>query len=128
MSDKRTILIAEDDALLQKMYRMKFIVEGYNVQTAGDGRAALEKLKDFPPDVVLLDILMPRLDGMQVLSQMKHDEILKGIPVIMLTNQSSIDKVQEAVSIGADGYLIKSQKTPNEVVHFVNDVMTRRLQ
>jgi adenylate cyclase len=128
MSGKRTILIAEDDALLQKMYRMKFIIEGYEVQTASDGRAALDRLREFRPDVVLLDIMMPRLNGLQVLSQMKQDEALKGVPVIMLTNLSSIDKVNEAVAMGAEGYLIKSQKTPNEVVRFVNGVISERSQ
>lgn len=119
----KTVLIAEDDVILQKMYKNKFSLEGYEVLLANDGFEALQCLSEHKPDAMLLDIMMPVLGGLQVLERAKEDESLWGVPVIMLTNLSSVDKIGKAVELGAKAYIIKSERTPFEVVQVVNDVI-----
>lgn len=125
MSHKPRILIVEDDGLLQKMYKMKFILEGYEVDTADDGEEGLSKAREHTPDIMLLDILMPKLNGLQVLGELRRDRALASVPVVMLTNLSNMDKVEQAIGMGAAGYLVKSGTTPKDVLDFVKDTMAR---
>lgn len=113
----KKILIAEDDAFIRDIYEMKFSQEGFEVVVAEDGVDAMEKLKKEIPDIILLDIIMPNMDGTQVFKKIKSIDVLKNIPIIMLTNISKDkeDAVND-VENGADGYLIKSHFTPSEVV------------
>jgi CheY-like chemotaxis protein len=113
------ILLVEDDTILVEMYQAKFELEGHEVSVATNGEECLAILKDFQPELILLDILMPKLNGFHVLKEIKKQPDLRHIPVILLTNlgQAEVDMNQElAKALGVNDYLIKSHHTPDEVV------------
>ena len=113
------ILLVEDDAILVEMYQAKFELEGHDVRIATNGEECLNILKEFEPELILLDILMPKLNGFHVLKEIKKQPDLRQIPVILLTNlgQAEVDMNQElAKALGVNDYLIKSHHTPDEVV------------
>lgn len=120
---KKKILIVEDDSFIRDIYQTKFDQEGFEVIATEDGIIALEKIKEFTPDIILLDIIMPMMDGIDVLRAIKNEERLKDIPVIMLTNISEKESVDEGREIGANDYLIKSNFTPSEVVRKVKTLL-----
>jgi DNA-binding response OmpR family regulator len=106
------ILLIEDDALLIRMYKKKLELDGYNVTTANNGEEGLSKFKKEDPDLVLLDVMMPKMNGFEVLENVKADEQLKKIPVILLTNLGSDDEdIERGLELGAAAYLIKSYST-----------------
>lgn len=110
------ILIVEDDPFLSKMYKKKFEVGGFEVQVAEDGVSGLEKMKSFTPDLVLMDIMMPKLNGIEAMEKAKADPSLSKIPVLILTNLSTAADASMAVKKGAAGFLVKSDVTPAQVV------------
>lgn len=113
------ILLVEDDTILVEMYQAKFELEGHDVSVATNGEECLTILKEFQPELILLDILMPKLNGFHVLKEIKKQPGLRQIPVILLTNlgQAEVDMNQElAKALGVNDYLIKSHHTPDEVV------------
>ncbi|MDB5178459.1 MAG: hypothetical protein JWN01_402 [Patescibacteria group bacterium] len=113
------ILLVEDDTILVEMYQAKFELEGHEVRVATNGEECLAVLKEFQPELILLDILMPKLNGFHVLKEIKKQPDLRQIPVILLTNlgQAEVDMNQElAKALGVNDYLIKSHHTPDEVV------------
>lgn len=117
------ILIVEDDRYISKMYQLKLSLEGYDVQVAENGKEGVEKIKEFMPDVVLLDILMPELDGFEVLKIIKEDATTKDIPVLIMSNLGQEDHVQKGMKLGAVGYVVKSQYTPSKVVEKIKSVI-----
>ena len=114
--DKKKLLIVEDDAFIRDIYQTRFQQEGFEVMTAENGLVALEKMAQTIPDVVLLDVMMPYMDGMEVLKSIKANERLKRVPVIMLTNVSEKIKIEQAYDFGADELLTKSNFIPSEIV------------
>lgn len=118
--DKKTILLVEDDSFVTEIYETKIRKEGFEVVAVENGLKAVEILKNITPNLILLDIIMPYMDGLEVLKKVKSDERLKKIPVILLTNLSEKEKIEEALGIGADDYLIKSHFTPSEVIGKIN--------
>jgi DNA-binding response OmpR family regulator len=121
--DSKKILIVEDDMFIRDIYQVKFSQEGFDVTTAEDGIKALEILEQMVPDIILLDIIMPYMNGMEVLKKIKEKDSLKKIPIIMLTNISEKEKVTEGTELGIDDYIIKSHFTPSEVVKKVNALL-----
>lgn len=117
------VLIVEDDEILQKMYSVKFRNDGFEVEIAGDGLEGLLKMKSFLPDVVLMDVMMPKLDGISAVGRAKADESIKQIPIIMLTNLSGVQDVDVAIQKGALLYIIKSNFTPSQIVAKVEEVL-----
>ena len=114
------ILIIEDDLMLAKMYQTKFEVEKIAAEIAGTGKEALQKAKAGDYRLILLDILLPEVDGFEILKQLKRDDQTKDIPVIILTNLGTSQiLVKEGMKLGAADYLIKSQVSANEVVQKV---------
>jgi CheY-like chemotaxis protein len=113
---KKKIMIVEDDSFVMDIYQTKLSQEGYEVLPAENGAEAIKKLEKEIPDLILLDIIMPYIDGLQVLRKIKADEKLKDIPVILLTNLSQKENINEGLGLGADDYLIKSHFTPSEVL------------
>lgn len=124
--EKKKILLVEDDVFIRDIYYTKFSQEGFDVTTADNGLEALKKLEEMVPDVMLLDIVMPYMDGIEVLKEMKENEDWKKIPVIMLTNISEKDRLTETMQQGIDGYLIKSHFTPSEVVAKVHALLLKK--
>lgn len=109
------ILLVEDDQVLLKMYQDKFTLEGFEVLTAIDGQGGLLKMRQDCPDIVLLDLLMPKVSGFELLKEAKDDPEVNHIPIIILTN--IIADAQDLVkNWGADYFLLKANTTPEEVV------------
>ncbi len=116
------IMLVEDDAILVEMYQAKFELEGHEIMVATNGEECLDLLGGYQPDLILLDILMPKLNGFHVLKEIKKRPGLRAIPVILLTNlgEAEVDMNQElAGALGVNDYLIKSHHTPDEVVEKV---------
>ena len=123
MSDgKKTIMIVEDDIFVMDIYKTKLSNEGFKLLTADNGKQAIEKIEKGTviPDLILLDIVMPYVDGLTVLKEIQKNETWKLIPVILLTNLSQKKEIKEGFELGAKDYLIKSHFTPSEVVEKVN--------
>jgi DNA-binding response OmpR family regulator len=106
------VLFVEDDADLAEMYRLKLELDGYTVIRAADGEEGLRMAKESHPDIIFLDIRLPRMDGFQVLEQMRADEELKHIPVIILSNYGESELVERGLKLGALEYLIKAETSP----------------
>lgn len=123
MNEKAKVMVVEDDVFVMDIYRTKLAQEGYEVFSASDGKEAMEKMKSNKPDLILLDILMPNMNGMEVLQKMKDSEDLKNIPVILLTNLSQQEEISKGINLGANDYLIKSHFTPSEVVEKIKNCL-----
>lgn len=123
---KGTVLIVEDDSFLRKLLVEKLRHEGFDTAEAAGGKEALEYLKREKPLVVLLDLVMPGIDGFQVLQEMKQDQKNKNIPVIVLSNLGEQDNVNRAKSLGADDYLIKAHFILDEIVERVSTLIAKR--
>lgn len=124
--DRKTILLVEDDAFVSDIYQTKISSEGFNVILAENGLEAIKKLEKNIPDLILLDIIMPYMDGMETLRKIKSEEKWKKIPIILLTNLSEKERIEEALGIGAEDFLIKSHFTPSEVISKVNMVLKNK--
>jgi len=118
------ILIIEDDALLSRMYQTIFQTNNYEVEMAGDGEEGMVKAQSSHPTLILLDIMMPRLNGLQFLERFKNDPDLKDIPVVVLTNLAGNEDVQTALKLGAVRYIIKSEHKPKQVEEIVRGILT----
>ncbi len=127
--EKQKVLIAEDDVFISEMYNTKMSEEGFAVLTANDGEEALNIIKKEKPEVILLDILMPKIDGWDVLKKITSDSNLKSKSVvIMLTNLGEEANVKKAEKLGADDYLIKSLHTPEEVVNKIKNLLDNKFK
>ncbi len=115
-SQKKVVLLVEDDIFIREIYDRKITAEGYEVELAKDGVEAINFLKKQIPDLILLDIVMPRMDGREVLAKLKSHKEWKNIPVIMLTNLSEKEEIEEELGQGVDEYIIKAHFTPSEVM------------
>ncbi|MDD3607254.1 MAG: response regulator [Candidatus Moranbacteria bacterium] len=113
---KIKILVVEDDIFISEMYNVKLSSSGFDVDMAEDGEEALKKIASDDYDVILLDIIMPKINGWDVLEKIKDDKKKKGYKIIMLTNVDDQEDIRKAIENGADDYLIKSLFTPGEVV------------
>jgi len=111
-----TILIIEDDKFLRDLIAQKLIREGYEVSEAIDGETGIKKVKEEKPALVLLDLILPGIDGFEVLSRMKEDPALTQIPVVILSNLGQREDVERGIKMGAVDYLIKAHFTPREII------------
>jgi CheY-like chemotaxis protein len=110
--DDVRVLVVEDDALVAQMYRLKLELDGYLVDIAEDGLAALEKARSLQPDIIFLDIRLPKLDGLSVLERLREDPATQHTPVVILSNWNEKELVERGIKLGALDHLIKSQTTP----------------
>jgi len=120
---KPTILIIEDDADLLELYSIKFKQEGFLPIEAKNGREGLEEIKKKKPDIILLDILMPKMDGFEFLKTLKEEMKILDIPIVILSNLSQEFEIQEGYRLSAVRYLVKANYTPEEVVEEVKQVL-----
>lgn len=116
---KPRVLIVEDDSFLAGMYLTKFGLEGFSVELASDGKEGVRKAKEWRPDIIMLDVVLPVMDGFAVLEAIKTDADTKTIPVILLTNLGQKGDVERGLSLGAVDYLIKAHFMPSEVIEKV---------
>lgn len=125
MADKKVnILLVEDDVFLANIYKTKFTMEGFEVIHADNGESAIVEANKKKPDIILLDILLPKKDGFAVLAELKKETSeVKDIPVILLTNLGQKDDVEKGLEIGAEDYLIKAHFKPSEVVEKVRKIL-----
>ncbi|HBU06664.1 MAG TPA: response regulator [Candidatus Magasanikbacteria bacterium] len=125
MADKKIISVhlVEDDTFLANIYKTKFEMEGFKITHSENGEAGLNDIKKKKPDIVLLDILLPKMDGFVVLQEIKKDPDTKDIPVILLTNLGQKDDVEKGLEMGASDYLIKAHFKPSEVVEKVREIL-----
>lgn len=113
----QTILIIEDDFFVRDLYNRAFKRKGYNCIVAVDGVEGLAKVKSVNPNIVLLDIMLPKENGIDVLKEIKGpNSTIKAVPVYLLTNLGQEEIIKDAFKIGADGYLLKAKMTPDQVV------------
>ena len=118
------LLLVEDDPLMVRMYQRKLINDGYEVEVAVNGEDGLVKIRSFFPDLVLLDVMMPKVNGLQVLERVKSDPSISKIPIIILTNLGgSQEDIERGLELGAVAYLVKSAYRPDEVVAKVKEVL-----
>lgn len=126
MAQKGKILLIEDDPNLSKMYEKKFSLDGFEIVTAFDGWDGLKKTVSEKPDLVLLDILLPGLDGIALFKKMRSQTETFNTPVILLTNVGEEDAIYECFKLGAVDYLVKADYTPAQVVKKVEDFLGER--
>jgi CheY-like chemotaxis protein len=117
------LLIVEDDPLMSRMYQKIFKFEGYNVDVAGDGEEGLDKVRKLKPSLVLLDIMMPKMNGMEVLRKLKLDPDTKSIPIVVLTNLAGQQDAEKALTLGAVKYIVKSEYEPKQVANMVKEIL-----
>jgi two-component system response regulator VicR len=116
MSDKSKIVIVEDDEHIAKVYRLKLESEGMDSVTAGDGEEAVEKIFSEKPDLVLLDLMLPKKDGFWVLEEVRKNPQFLNTPIIVLSNRWEQSDKERALVLGATDYLVKIDTTIGEVV------------
>ena len=112
MSEDVRVLFIEDDPTVAQMYKLKLELDGYRVVMAKDGEEGLQSATDDPPDIIFLDIRLPKMDGFAVLESLRSDERTQHVPVVILSNYGERELVERGLKLGALEYLIKSQTTP----------------
>lgn len=112
----KKILIIEDDKFLRELIGQKLLKEGYDIVDAVDGEQGIKSIKNEKPDLVLLDLILPGVDGFEVLTKIKEDSKIAQIPVIILSNLGQKDDIEKGLKMGAVDYLIKAHFTPGEII------------
>jgi CheY-like chemotaxis protein len=118
-----SLLIIEDDPLMARMYEKAFKFESYEVVVAHDGEEGIAKAREIKPTIILLDVMMPKMNGLEVLDQLKADALIRSIPVVVLTNLAGEQDAEMALSKGAVRYIIKSEQDPKEVTDIVKQIV-----
>jgi len=121
----KKILIIEDDKFLRELISKKLLKEGHTVNEAIDGEDGIKKTREDKPDLILLDLILPGIDGFEVLSQIKTDPSLATIPVIILSNLGQREDVEKGLKLGAVDYLIKAHFTPGGIIEKVNAAFSK---
>ncbi len=117
------IAIIEDDPTISQMYRMKFEADGFDVRMAGNGKIGVDLVKSFKPDIILLDIQMPEMNGAAALKLIREHKDSKDTPVIILTNLGEEEAPSEMRSLGISSYIVKANNTPRQVVAHVKNTI-----
>lgn len=117
--DKIKVLLVEDDPMIIDMYKLRLEEEGYEAIITDKGSQALELAKSEKPDIVLLDIILPEVDGFSVLSSLKSETATKKIPVIIMTNLGQESDQEKGQQLGAEEYFVKAQHTPADVINVI---------
>lgn len=119
----KKVLVIEDDKFLRELIVRKLLKEGMETIEAVDGEEGQAKVKEEKPDLILLDLILPGIDGFQLLAQIKADPELKAIPVIILSNLGQKEDIDRGMQLGAVDYLIKAHFTPGEVVEKIKETL-----
>lgn len=117
------IAIIEDDPVINQMYRMKFEADGFEVQIADNGKRGVEMVENFLPDIILLDLQMPNMDGSEALTEIRSHDWGKTIPVIILTNLGEEEAPKSLKALGIHSYIVKADLTPRQVVGRVKEAL-----
>jgi len=119
----KKILIIEDDKFLRELISQKLLKEGYDIAEAVDGEKGVKSVKDEKPDLILLDLILPGMDGFEVLVKIKEDSEIAQIPVIILSNLGQKDDIEKGLKMGAVDYLIKAHFTPGEIISKIKAIL-----
>src|SRR5579859_1648359 len=119
----KKILIAEDDKFLASAYRVKLSKAGFEVQIASDGNEAIELLKTFTPDLILLDLIMPVKDGFSTLQDLKANDMWKNIPVIVASNLGQKEDMDKSKQLGATDFIVKSDLSLDDLITKINTLL-----
>ena len=119
----KKILVIEDDKFLRELISQKLLQEGYEVAEAVDGEKGLQALEKEKPDLVLLDLILPGIDGFEVLAKMKGNSETANIPIVILSNLGQKDDIEKGLKMGAVDYLIKAHFTPAEIIEKIREVL-----
>lgn len=117
------IAIIEDDSVISQMYRMKFEADGFDVQLANNGKRGVALVENFLPDMILLDLQMPEMNGVDALEIIRKEDWGKNIPVIILTNLGEEESPKELRALGIHSYIVKANLTPRQVVQRVKEAL-----
>lgn len=117
------ILIVEDDKFLRELISQKLAKENFNVSEAVDGEDGIKKIKEEKPNLILLDLILPGIDGFEVLSRMRDDPTVSSTPVIILSNLGQKEDVEKGLKLGAVDYLIKAHFTPGEIIEKIRNIL-----
>ena len=123
--NKESILIVEDDKFLRELMSRKLNNSGFNVEVAIDGKEALKKIKEKKYEIILLDLVLPGMDGFEILGEIKKDNETKNIPVIILSNLGQEEEVERGLKLGAEDYLIKAHFTPDEIIRKIEKILEK---
>jgi len=124
MDKKYKILIVDDDKFLLDMYTLKFKEKGFEVDSAFGSIKALAKLKeDNGFDIIIMDVVMPTMDGFELLSEIKKEKLAEGAKMVILSNLGQPSDIEKGEKLGADGYIVKADSTPSEVVTKVSELV-----
>jgi CheY-like chemotaxis protein len=127
MSDKKTVLLVEDDPMVIKMYERKLLMDGFDVLLAFNGEEGLEVLSRQIPDIILMDIMMPKMNGFEMLKRIKADRRYSDIPVIILTNLGDrTDDVEQSKQLGARDHLVKANTALNSLSIKINETLAEK--
>ena len=126
MSSKKVkVAIIEDDIAIVQMYRTKFENEGYEVATAPDGVSGLQLIDEFVPDIILLDLMMPNMNGLDMLKQLRSQAGGREAKVVVLTNMGDTETATKVYKMAADDYIVKAEMTPKEVSERVKALLAK---
>jgi len=124
----KSILLVEDDPFLIDIYSKKFKESGFNFEVVQDGEKALKRIEEKKPDLLLLDIVLPGIEGWEIIRRIKNNPLLKDLKIIILSNLGQTQEVKKGLRLGAIKYLIKAHYTPSEVVKEVKKVLEQNEQ
>ncbi|KKU52191.1 MAG: hypothetical protein A3H69_03120 [Candidatus Sungbacteria bacterium RIFCSPLOWO2_02_FULL_47_9] len=125
-TQKRTkVLVVDDDQFISEMYILKLRESGFDAESAADGVAALEKIKKNEPAIVLLDIVLPNMDGFDILKKLADEKLLKKTSVVLLSNLGEKKDIEKGLALGAIDYIVKAHFTPSEVVERVEKILKK---
>jgi DNA-binding response OmpR family regulator len=119
----KKILIIEDDKFLRELISRKLTDDNFDIIEAVDGEEGVKKVKEEKPDLVLLDLILPSIDGFEVLSRIKEDSNVASIPIIILSNLGQKEEVEKGLNLGAVDYLIKAHFTPGEIIEKIRNIL-----
>lgn len=122
-NEKQHVLLVEDDGFLASIYAQKLELEGYDVSLASNGEDGLRLALKDKPAIILLDLIMPKMDGFQVLEQLKKEQSTKNIPVLILSNLGQKEDIERCLGLGANGYVIKAHTLPHEAIEKVREII-----
>jgi len=119
----KKILLIEDDKFLRELMNKKLLTMGYDVVSAEDGESGLTMIKESKPDVVLLDLILPGINGFEVLERAKKDPETAGVPVVILSNLGQSEDIEKGLKLGAKDFLVKAHFTPQEIINKLKAIL-----
>lgn len=125
-SDNKNVLVVEDDKFLRDLFVRKLSSVGFQVEYGVDAKTAFEVLEHFKPDIILLDLILPDIDGFEILARLKHDERFAAIPVLILSNLGQQEDIDRAMSLGAEGFMVKASFNLEEIADRIHEVLSTR--